>query len=205
MTELAIGEGHKRIYQDLLAKLASADVCTSARNLGLVFNADGQIELPFGGMFYLISAGGVRLANGKRPHPIAASALIHYVLLGSEKRPAGKFVAFSELAGPLFKHGGYSSGALESPIAKRFQGRVEDLIFKAESMGGRLGGQAGQGAISLVFDLVPHIPLQLVFYDRDDEFPARATLLCDQNATLLIDFEALAVLTTVFVNILTGE
>jgi hypothetical protein len=48
-----------------------------------------------------------------------------------------------------------------------------------------------------------HILLQLVFYDQDDEFPARTTLLFDRNATQLIDFEALAVLVTVFVQSLT--
>jgi hypothetical protein len=51
---------------------------------------------------------------------------------------------------------------------------------------------------------LPHILLQLVFYDQDDEFPARTTLLFDRNATQLIDFEALAVLVTVFVQSLTG-
>jgi hypothetical protein len=48
-----------------------------------------------------------------------------------------------------------------------------------------------------------HILLQLVFYDQDDEFPARTTSLFDRNATQLIDFEALAVLVTVFVQSLT--
>jgi len=57
--------------------------------------------------------------------------------------------------------------------------------------------------LSLIFDLLPHIPLQLIFYDRDDEFPARANLLYDLNATQLIEFEVLAVLVTVFVQSLT--
>ena len=58
--------------------------------------------------------------------------------------------------------------------------------------------------MSLIFDLLPHIPLQLIFYDRDEEFPARETLLFSLNATELIDFEVLAVLVTVFVQSLTG-
>ena len=48
-------------------------------------------------------------------------------------------------------------------------------------MGGRLAGEAGRGSVSLVFDLLPNIPLQVIFYDRDDEFPARVTLLYDQK------------------------
>ena len=73
----------------------------------------------------------------------------------------------------------------------------------AASYGGRQAGEAGLGALSLIFDLLPHIPLQLIFYDRDDEFPARVNLLYDLNVTLLIDFEVLAVLVTLFVKSLT--
>jgi hypothetical protein len=76
-------------------------------------------------------------------------------------------------------------------------------LVTATSHGGRQGGEAGMGAVSLIFDLLPHMPLQLIFYDRDDEFPARATLLYDRNATQLIDFEVLAVVVTLFVVALT--
>ena len=73
----------------------------------------------------------------------------------------------------------------------------------AESIGGVQGGICGIGSVSLIFAVLPNILLQLVFYDKDNEFPARATLLLDANATKLIDFEALAVLVTIFVRFLT--
>ena len=77
------------------------------------------------------------------------------------------------------------------------------MLAAAASVGGRQGGEAGLGSVSLIFDLLPHLPLQLIFYDRDDEFPARATLLFDYNATQIVEFEVLAVLVTVFVQYLT--
>jgi hypothetical protein len=55
----------------------------------------------------------------------------------------------------------------------------------------------------MIFDLLPNILLQLIFYDKNDEFPDRATLLLYANATQLIDFESLAVLVTIFVRFLT--
>jgi len=69
----------------------------------------------------------------------------------------------------------------------------------AESLGGWPGGEAGLGGVSLIFELLPKIPVQLVFYDRDDEFPARTRLLCDLNATEFLEFEFIAVLVTIFV------
>ncbi|SHK73784.1 protein of unknown function [Desulfatibacillum alkenivorans DSM 16219] len=69
----------------------------------------------------------------------------------------------------------------------------------AKFLGGRREGEAGMGGLSLVFETLPHILVQIVFYDRDEEFPARAIVLFDANATKLIDFESLAVLATIFI------
>ncbi len=87
-------------------------------------------------------------------------------------------------------------------MIKRFQGRVPELLVAASSLGGRIGGESGLGSVSLIFELLPKIPVQLIFYDRDDEFPARVTLLVDRNATRFLEFEFLAVLVTLFVQVL---
>jgi hypothetical protein len=203
LKEASVIGGHKWIYQDLIGRLSNADIVTSSQHLGLALNDSGEAEVLFMGKIYLVSREGVRRSDGERFLDATGSVLIHYVLKGSRSRPNGQFVTLSELAGPLFKHGSYSNSALEHPIIKRFQGRIPELLAVAASVGGCQGGEAGLGAVSLIFDLLPHVPLQLIFYDRDDEFPARATLLYDLNATQMIDFEVLAVLVTVFVQSLT--
>ena len=199
---VAIG-GNRWIYENLIEQLRNADIATSAKHLDLTLNDTGEAEIPFLGMTFLISNEGVSRSDGKRVKETIGSVLIHYILKGSRRRPAGKFITFADLAGPLFKQGSYSSSALELPIIKRFQGRVPELVEVTASYGGRKGGEAGLGSVSFIFDLLPHILLQLIFYDRDDEFPARATLLFDLNSTQLIDFEVLAVLVTIFVQALT--
>jgi hypothetical protein len=191
--------GQKKIYEDLSKHLEGTDISASAKQLDLAVNRTGAAEIPFFGTTYLVSRNGVQRSDGKRFSDSIASVLIHYISNGSRSRPAGQFVTFADLAGPLFKQGSYSVSALERPIIKRFQGRVPDLITAASSVGGRQDGEAGLGAVSLIFNLLPNIPLQLIFYDRDEEFPARVTLLFDRNATQIIDFEVLAVLVTIFV------
>jgi hypothetical protein len=203
LKETPAAGGLKGIYEDLLERLAKADITSSAEQLNLSLNDAGEAEVPLLGRTYLVSRKGVRRSDGQTVAETTGSVLIHYILNGSRSRPAGRFVIFSELAGPLFKQGSYATDALERPLKKRFQGCVPELLAAALSAGGRRGGEAGMGSVSLLFDLLPHLPLQLVFYDRDEEFPARATLLCDFNATRLIDFEVLAVLVTIFVQTLT--
>jgi hypothetical protein len=203
LKDTLVFDGYRKIYEDLIERLQSADIVASAEQLSLTLNDAGEAEVPFMGTTYLVSNGGVCRADGKRVPDATGSALIHYVLRGSRSRPAGQFVTFAQLAGPLFKQGSYSGSALEQPIINCFQGRVPELLSAAASVGGRQAGEAGLGSVSLIFDLLPHILLQLVFYDRDDEFSARATLLFDLNATQLIDFEVLAVLVTLFVQSLT--
>jgi hypothetical protein len=72
----------------------------------------------------------------------------------------------------------------------------------ARKLGGRLEGQAGAGGISLVFDVLSKIPLQLVFYDSDAEFPAEVNFLLDITATNFLEYEYLAVMLTAFVKAL---
>jgi hypothetical protein len=203
LKENVANAGYKNIYEELIRHLKNKDIAASAENLDLALNDAGEAKIPFLRATFLISNEGVRRSDGKGFKDAIGSVLIHYILKGSSCRPAGKFVTFADLADPLFKQGSYSSSALERPIIKRFQGRVPELFEVAASYGGRKGGEAGLGSVSLLFDLLPHILLQLIFYDRDEEFPARATLLFDLNSTQFIDFEVLAVLVTIFVQTLT--
>ena len=195
--------GQPKIYADLLVRLKDVEIAASAENLGLSVNSSGEAEVSFLGMTFFVSNEGVRREDGRRFGDAVGSVLAHYILNGSRSRPAGQFVTFSELAGPLFKQASYSQGALERPVIQRFQGRVPELMAAAVLLGGRLGGEGGLGAHSLIFELLPHIELQLIFYDRDDEFPARTTLLLDRNATEMIEFEVVAVLVTIFIYTLT--
>ena len=193
------GGGYRRIYQDLIGRLATADISAGARNLGLVLNSSGEVEVSFLNRKYRLSEKGVTRTDGAKVLDTLGSVLIQYIFNGSRSEAAWRFVTLSELAGPLFTEGAYSHDALELPLIKRFKGKMPELMAAAESLGGWPGGEAGLGGISLIFELLPKIPVKLIFYDSDDEFPARASLLIDQNATDFLEFEFMAVLVTIFV------
>ena len=201
--EMAAVGGHRYIYSHLLARLAGTNLAAAAELLQLEMHASGEVAVPYLGVTFLASRQGVRRADGGRFLDADGSVILHYLLAAGPSQPAGHFVTLAELAGPLFKQGSYSQSALERPVVERFQGRLPELLPAAAALGGEEGGEAGLGAVSLIFDLLPHIPLQLLFYDRDEEFGARATLLLDRNATTQLAFEVLAVAVTRFVQTLT--
>ncbi|MFK5952034.1 MAG: DUF3786 domain-containing protein [Desulfobacterium sp.] len=203
MKDIQGSKGHKKHHENLIERLKTEDISSLADRIGLQMTATGEAEIPFLGTRYLISNNGAYRSDGRNFSMITASALIHYLLKGSSMKPAGRFVSLTELSGPWLQEGSFSKSALESPVIKCFRGHVPALLSRAAVMGGNQGGSSGLGSISLIFDLLPNLPLQLIFYDMDEEFPARATLLLDANATEFIDFEALAFLTSIFVRNLT--
>jgi Domain of unknown function (DUF3786) len=135
--------GYKKIYKELIRHLKNKDITASAENLDLAMAVAGEVIVPFLGTTFLVCSKGIRRSDGKGFKETLGSVIAHYILKGSCCRPAGKFVTFAELAGPLFKQGSYSSSALERPIIKRFQGRVTELLEVAALYGGHKGGDSG--------------------------------------------------------------
>ena len=59
----------------------------------------------------------------------------------------------------------------------------------------KLGGtkvQSQAGKHVWRFKVLPKIPLQIVFYEADDDFPAEIQIMLDQTALQFMEFECLA-------------
>ena len=95
---LAIG-GHRWIYENLIERLATADIATSAEHLGLAANDLGEVVVPFLGKIYLVSNKGVRRSGGKGFKDATGSVLIHYILKGSGCRPGREICNFCGTCG----------------------------------------------------------------------------------------------------------
>jgi hypothetical protein len=194
--------GYQVIHDNLMQRLAASSLGEKARRLNLRRRSPGDIEVVFLGQTYLAGAHGIRTLDGERAPLITASVIAGYLLTGGWGEPAGRFVPLQTLSGTAGSHTGFQKSALAAPLVKRFRGRMDALQRTARKLGGRLEGQAGAGGISLVFDVLSKIPLQLVFYDSDAEFPAEVNFLLDITATNFLEYEYLAVMLTAFVKAL---
>ena len=191
--------GYKTIYRDLLDKLKSIDLEQTARILNLGYHAAGRVEVVLMGKTFLIENDAIYRQDGKAATTAQGSVLAGYILQTGRGEPAGKFVSFDSITGMVPARSSYSSTSLEARLAKYGQmdpTRFHEAVVKS---GGRSGGEVGIGGKSWIIRLLPKIPVQLVFYRGDEQFPPAARLLIDRAAVNFLEFEFLAVLATIFV------
>ena len=73
------------------------------------------------------------------------------------------------------------------PFAQTFSGKTEILRAAAEKLGGEPVRQGDAGYILKAFDC---IPMQFLFWDGDEEFPAQSNILFDYSVTDYIHVES---------------
>lgn len=122
--------------------------------------------------------------------PKFALLTLHY-LLAKPVPPKGTWVSFKELPG----------GSLyQVPFQNRTVGRLfrvlqspdlEPLVLACEKLKGE---PVPGGDIAYKFNLFPHIPLCLICWEGDEEFPPSGNVLFDSNAHSFLATEDYAVL-----------
>jgi hypothetical protein len=91
----------------------------------------------------------------------------------------------------------------EKKIADHFKNNPDALKRRSSELGGAETGQRIKADYSFSFDLLPHLPLFLLFWATDEEFDVDCKVLFDRSAEDHIDIEYLAHLLEKFVEELT--
>jgi len=126
--------------------------------------------------------------DGKPPGFYLYFLAVHYLLNAQERPLAGKMVAPKELRdGELFFSGGSHTPNL-TPLVRRFDGQREALWKAAEAIGGR---RVDFGDAAVEVPALPRVPVTLILWFGDAEFPARASVLFDRSVTDHLPIEGL--------------
>ena len=141
---------------------------------GLEADADG-ILVPFLNRIYRIGIPGFAFSDTApepKDVPIQEQVLIlHYLQAGGLQFPTGNWIAYREIQGASFYFSAFVKRAID-PLKKTFGANIQGLVKAAE----KLGGQAiPAGDAGFEFRLFPRIPVQLILWEGDAEFPPRPT------------------------------
>jgi hypothetical protein len=183
---------YEDVYTGLVDRLAAADFPHAVQHLGAV-QAGNDISLDCFGRTCLIGPDGVFTADGSELDFTIRIVLAYYILHRGSGDLSGRWVAYRDFKDGAFFHASFSQ-IVENQIALDFSGRLEKLLsdsrrLMAVPLEAGLGGDA-----CLRFPALPNVPLTLVFYDQDEEFPASARVLFDASAPNFLDMECLAVM-----------
>jgi hypothetical protein len=121
--------------------------------------------------------------------PIQEQILILHYLLASGSRPlSGQWVSYREIPGAAFYYSAFVKRAVD-PLKTVFGQNIEGLSASAVKLNGKLiePGDAG-----FEFVIFPHVPLQIILYAGDAEFPAEASILFDINIAEILSPEDIA-------------
>ncbi len=151
-----------------------------------------HIAAPFLNRIYHIHLPEYRFSDASpdpKEVPIQEQVLIlHYLQSESDRKPADNWVAYREIPGASFYFSAFVKRAID-PLKKTFGQNIQALTKAAEKLSGRPipAGDAG-----FEFWLFPRIPLQLVLWEGDAEFPAEANILFDDSIGDMLSPEDIA-------------
>lgn len=189
---------YETVYEGLVGQLAAVDLAKNAADLGLSRERSGAAVVPLLGRDYSVSAAGVHAVDQGGAAFTHRIVLAWYLLREGRGEPAMSFVPYRELPGGA-DFARNMATTVEGRLAGYFSGRLEQFKAAAAKLGGEAEETGSKYDASFIFSALPGVPLQLKFYEADEDFPAEAKLFFDITAPNFLDLECLAVLGLILV------
>lgn len=185
-------------HEVALEKFRACSLEDMARRSGYSMK-DNALVIEFLGQHFKVdhpSGNFVPLQPSDGELPIATQILIlHYVINLSESFEVGKLISYKELPGGAIYIKPFTGRAID-PLVRIFGSDPDKLLEVAT----RLGGQSnGLGDVGVTYRVFPRIPVTLILWRADDEFPASGNILFDASAPTILPTEDFAVLASMIV------
>lgn len=184
MAAMGVADSGERLAWEMLAAGSPGSICARS---GAAFDAaSAGYRIASFGRHFTVHPGSRRVAC---PEPGGAAALerhgdllrlslLWYLVKATADRPSGTLVNPSRLpGGDLFARGTHVL-PLEA-LAACYTSRPADFLAAGAALGGR---PAPHGDAAMQLPALPKVPVTLILWRADDEFPARADLLFDATA-----------------------
>lgn len=170
----------KTYFQDL-ARQDPVDVC---RRVGCGYDDVNRVyTLTAWGDAYRISPHGFRIdrmtPTGRPPHDFFYLFIIYYLLKSKDIEPDGEWISEKDIPGGAT----FFRGPHEIPthlISGQYRNNIEAFRNKCEQLHGKPVDMADA---AYRFDITARIPLSVLYWTGDDDFPPEAKILYDRTIT----------------------
>jgi hypothetical protein len=155
--------------------------------------SDGpSLHIPFLDRTYLVSYPHFEFedqADNQKEIPLQEQVLIlHYLMAAETPDLTGKWVSYREIPGASFYFGAFVKRAVD-PLKKVFGQNISGFCQAAEKLQAR---KIENGDAGFEFPMFPAVPLQLILWEGDNDFPAEANILFDKTIGRMLSPEDVA-------------
>lgn len=160
---------------------------------GRLTEKDGEpvLEIPYFQDILELSDAGLQRRDGTALSRLEQVFVYNHLAQGGSREPGGVWKGFQELPNTVSKVKSMREH-VEKPLIDCFSGRIEALRRSGLELGAEDCSKAFDSAdLALAFRPLPRIPVLLVFWDQDPEFPAEVRLLFDAGIPEHLDVESI--------------
>ena len=179
-------------YQKLFLKL---DHIKTAEKLHLQYD-ENQIYIPFFNRLFTINRHNADVTSSlyKTDYYREKLLILHHLYFHKpDAENSGNMVTFRDIRECADFEPAYQKMTI-TPFATYFNRKTTLLKKRCNDIGGQINSY---GDVSFTVNAFPRIPLQFIFWDGDEEFPANANILFDKNIAQFIHPESISVLANV--------
>ncbi len=185
-------DDYKNAKKLAIEKLATESFDTILQRTGFESAEPGRFRVPFLNRVYHIGFPELDFEDeveSETEIPIQEQILIlHYMLSPVPPLLTDNWVSYREIRGASFYYSAFVKRAID-PLKKVFGQNVDGLLRAAEILGGKT---IDTGDVGYEFRLFPNIPVRLILWAGDDEFPAEANIVFDENIAEILSPEDIA-------------
>jgi hypothetical protein len=175
--------GYHLAYELAGEQLGRIDVekqCQRSNAQYVVIDSQKLVIVEYLGQSYQITLPNIEisLVGGGAEVPMKDKILIlHYLILAKGIPPADKLIAFKELPEGANYFPTFSKRSIE-PLAEHFGREPHRLIEVAEGLN---AAKAEHGDVSVTINGFSRVPITIVLWRGDEEFPPRSNILFDAS------------------------
>lgn len=166
-------------YQEAIKRFSLIDPEDAAARSGARYDPAGnRFEVMYLGSLYMVESDGRVWRAGSPEEDVPfndRTIIVQYLCEASGLPPRGSWISFLQLPDGSHHYAPFQTDAT-GPLAITFEARPQRFDDAAQAFGGQ---PLDIGDRSFIIPALPKIPLAVVLWEKDEEFPAKSVILFD--------------------------